>query len=84
MTNTAQLHIEPQFDIAQHFSENLAAVQVKDQWLYVDTEGGIAIPPRFLDNVSPFKNGLAWIEKNGMWAYVNVEGQVVWLEDDIV
>jgi hypothetical protein len=49
----------------------------------VDSEGSIAIPPRFLDAIEPFRNGLSWIEKNGMWAYINLDGQVVWLEEDI-
>ena len=83
MTKTAKLHIEPRFDEAQRFSEGFAAVRVKNQWLYVDTEGHIAIPPRFLDSVEPFRNGLSWIEKNNMWAYINLDGQVVWLEEDI-
>ena len=84
MTDTAQLHIEPQFDTVQRFSEGLAAVNVKGQWLYVDIEGDIVVQPRYMDAVSPFKNGLAWVEKNGMWAYINIDGQLVWLEEDII
>ena len=82
MTKNAQMFIEPRFDEAQPFSEGLAAVRVRNQWLYLDTEGNIAISPRFLDHVAPMRNGMSWIEKNGMWAYINQEGQVVWLENE--
>ena len=80
MSDTATLHIEPTFDDAQQFSEGLAAVHIKNQWMFLDADGNIAVKPRFLDRVSNFKNDLARIEKDSMWAYIDGQGQLIWLE----
>jgi hypothetical protein len=74
--------IEPQFDIATDFSEDLAAVckgvQGRDrgQWGYIDKKGKLVIPLEF-ERALPFVNGMAKVKTNNGWRYVDKQGQFV-------
>lgn len=69
INQTAQLIIQPQFDVASEFSEGLAAVNIRGQeslfggenwgkWGYIDKNGQLAITLIF-DSVTAFSEGLA-------------------------
>ena len=50
--------IPMQFEMAQPFSDGLAAVRVDSKWGYIDKTGKFVIQPQFI-NVGPFSEGLA-------------------------
>jgi len=85
--NTGKVVISEQFDIAEIFQEDRAAVSVDGKWTFIDTSGNQITSPKF-DEVEPFFNGLARVtiripnemddeftEKVG---YINKSGQYVW------
>ncbi len=51
--------LEPRFEAAEEFQEGLAAVQVHGRWGFVDAQGHMRIPIRYL-SVTSFSSGLAW------------------------
>src|SRR5262245_1990072 len=65
--------IKPQFDRAEPFVNDLAAVRLK-RWGYVDTSGTIVINPQF-DEAGPFREGLAVFKIGGLFGYVNPAGK---------
>lgn len=62
---TGKVVIEPQFFVAQDFSEGLAAVRIEEtsesKYGYIDRTGHIVIAPRF-HQAGPFSDGLAAVE----------------------
>jgi len=62
---TGKVVIEPQFFVAQDFSEGLAAVRIEEtsesKYGYIDQTGHIVIAPRF-HQAGPFSDGLAAVE----------------------
>ena len=44
--DTDRLLIPERFEVAQPFSEGLAAVRIDGQWGYIDATGKVVIPPR--------------------------------------
>jgi hypothetical protein len=56
--------INPQFDRCGHFVDGLAAVEVGQQWGYIDTTGKFVINPQY-ENADDFSEGLASITMNG-------------------
>jgi len=64
MDNTCTLVVNPQFDLASHFSEGLAAVRIGDsntgKWGYIDETGEFIISPQF-DDAQEFFEGLAFV-----------------------
>ena len=51
--------LEPRFEAAEEFQEGLAAVQVHGRWGFVDRQGRMRIPIRYL-SVTSFSSGRAW------------------------
>ena len=74
---TGTIVIEPQFDWAEEFSEDLAAVKIEGACGYIDKTGKIAIEPQF-DDCENFSEGLAVVGIKGMWSgYIDKAGAVV-------
>jgi len=65
MDRRGETVISPQFDRASRFSEGVAAVEVKDQWEYIDMTGAAVIRPapagKQVENADPFESGLALV-----------------------
>lgn len=61
--------IEPQFDNAKSFSNNLAAVCKDGSWGFIDTDGELVIDYQFLD--------ADYFTKDGMTMVSEVEGQYI-------
>jgi hypothetical protein len=67
---------------AQPFHEGLAAVQFgkishrRLPWGYIDTNGNVAIAPRF-DDATPFSHGLAAVRDGDLWGYIDTRGRWV-------
>ncbi len=55
---TGTVVVEPVYEIADEFSEGLAAVWMSDSWGYIDSTGAVAIEPTFADAWG-FSDGLA-------------------------
>ena len=53
--------IPMQFELAQPFSEGLAAVSLNGKWGYIDKTGKLVIEPRFR-SAGPFSEGLAAVD----------------------
>lgn len=76
--------INPRFNSAREFSENLAAVSAiesgVEKWGYIDKSGQFVINPHF-SFAGSFSEGLAPVrygdDKNGKWGYVDKNGVLV-------
>jgi len=55
---TGKTVIEPQFDDARNFQEELARVKINKKWGYIDKTGKMVIEPQF-DRAFGFSEGLA-------------------------
>lgn len=71
--------IKPQYELAQDFSEGLAAVEVRGKGCgYIDTQGRMVIAPQF-DGARGFKDGMAWVStKERGVGYINKKGEYLW------
>jgi len=61
MNSQMEIEIPAQFDEARRFHESHAAVNVKGFWGFIDTEGEMVIPPKYLGAWS-FSSGLAKVQ----------------------
>lgn len=68
--------IEPQFVIANQFSEGLAAVSKDNKWGYIDQTGTFVIPPQYT-NAFRFAHGVAWVFKGRVWGLIDKKGKPV-------
>ncbi len=73
---TGELVVEPRYERACGFHENLAAVQRNGRWGYINMRGEEVIAPTY-ENAAYFKNGLAIAEYAGKWGWINAKGEVV-------
>jgi hypothetical protein len=82
LDETGNWAIQPQFDLASDFSEDLAAVSIHGRegeqahWGYIDKTGTLVIPMQF-DKALPFVSGLAKVKTAGGWRYLDKRGQFV-------
>lgn len=79
LNRKGEVAIKPQFEIAQPFSEGLAAVKVNGKWGFIDQTGRLVIAPRFV-NVSNFSDGLARVyivDRGPRWVFIDKAGNVV-------
>ena len=72
--------IEPQFDYAGHFVENLAIVEVNGKYGFINRQGTFIVKPQYAF-VRDFKNGLALIgnayKDKVIWGFVDNFGKVI-------
>lgn len=60
------------------FSERLASVSIDEKGVgFIDKQGGIVIPPRFLD-ASPFRDGVSFVVTASKVAYIDRAGRTQW------
>lgn len=55
-----QFVIAPQFDLADQFSEGVAAVELNKRFGYVGTDGHFVVEPKYF-RAGPFREGFAWV-----------------------
>ncbi len=65
--------IEPRFEAAQDFQENLAAVRIGGVWGFIDPNGALVIPPQF-QQVQSFREGRAAVKVDGKWGFIDRAG----------
>ncbi len=68
--------VEPLYDNAQAFAEDLAAVESNMKWGFVDKTGSIVIPIKY-DAVSSFKAGKAKVTIGNKTFYIDKKGKQV-------
>lgn len=72
--------IEPKFDYIGIFNEDIAKVNIGNNWGYINKNGEIIIEPKF-GLVKDFHEGFAafMVKKFGMkkWGYINKEGKII-------
>lgn len=74
--NSGKLIIEPRFNFASDFSEDLAIVSVKNKYGYINKKGETVIYPQY-EKADRFSEGLAPVQLNGKWGYLNKSGVLV-------
>lgn len=69
--------IDPVYDKAYPFSEDLAAVNLNGKWGFVDIEGNMVIQPQFA-MVGFFGDGLAAFRRTYLdpWGYIDKQGKI--------
>ena len=65
--------IAPKWDIANDFSEGLAAVGVKNRYGYID-ETGVEVIPITFDYCGSFSNNMALVSLNDKWGFIDQTG----------
>lgn len=74
-TDGTELKLDvPDIREVRKFSEGLAAYEGRNGFGFLNTDGKIAIEPRF-ETVGNFKNGAAWARLKGKLGYINPEGE---------
>ena len=73
---TGKVAIEPQFELADPFSEGFAAVLIGDKWGFIDKTGKVVISPQF-DATNFFSDGLALVLIGWKQVYIDKTGKVV-------
>ncbi|OJJ20881.1 hypothetical protein BKI52_09890 [marine bacterium AO1-C] len=70
-----QTVIQPQFQKARSFQENVAAVQKNGQWGYINAQGAYVVKPLY-QNALSFQDGYAKVAMNSQWGLLNSAGKV--------
>jgi len=68
--------INPNFEMASHFSGGIACVRINNKFGYININGDFIIPPRY-KFASSFIHGVAYVNWDGKWQFVNKKGEVV-------
>jgi len=76
-----KLAIKPKYLYANKFSQNVAAVAIKDQadvlkWGFINRRGKYIIEPKY-DAVGEFSQSLCRVRVNKMWGYINKKDEIV-------
>lgn len=72
---TGTMIIEPQYEDAKSFRNDVAAVKINERWGYIDSNGTIAIQPTFLDAKSFNSSGYAFVipdDGSAKWAVLEL------------
>jgi|GEM_PF-2737913 len=59
------------------FSEGLAPVRIKEEWVYITSNDSVAISGLNIQSARRFSEGLAAVYINNKWGYINPDGRVV-------
>lgn len=68
--------IEPIFDEAYEFEEDIARINIKWKWGLIDKQGNFIKEPQFT-HIGPFCEGLARAGSDRFWGYINSKGDWV-------
>jgi hypothetical protein len=78
INNTGSIVIEPQFQIANPFSEGLAAVRYQWRWMYIDETGEPKIDGNGVyQNLGNFSEGLGAVQIEGRIGFMNKDAEFV-------
>jgi len=76
---TGKWMVHPQYDLANEFSDGLAAVKSGDKWGFINRNGQLVIPFKEYTKVGDFENGLCRVTlKGGKNSYINHKGRTVY------
>lgn len=71
---SGRIAINPTYDDASPFFENIASVKTDGKYGFIDNTGKIIVTPQFED-VMYFSQGLIGIKQGELWGFVNKEGK---------
>ena len=78
---TGKIRIKPQFDIADDFSEGLAAVSIGEKWGFIDHSGRVVITPKYGIGYDSkhhdFSEGLALVYFQDKCSYIDQTGRIL-------
>ena len=74
MNRSGELAIPDTYELAQGFSEGLAAVKRHGRWGYIDREGTMVIEPQYY-SAAPFSEGLAAVRIDGFESFIDKSGR---------
>ena len=67
-----------EYDWISELSDGLIAVKKGDKWGYLNVNGEVVIPCKYIyEWAGLFSDGLAPVKKNGNWGYMNKKGKIV-------
>ncbi len=72
----ANFVINPQFNGAENFSDEFAAVKINDIWGFIDRTGKIVIEPQY-NAVNKFSEGLAPVKVKGKFGFIDKTNKIV-------
>lgn len=67
--------IQPRFESARDFQEDLAAVRIDGLWGFVSADAKVIIAPRF-EQAQSFREGLAAVRIDGKWGFIDKSGTI--------
>jgi len=73
---TGKIIIEPKFDDAWEFKDEVAAVSLNKKWGFINKQGTVIIQPQY-EIVLNFFDGLAAVLLNKKWGYIDKNGNMV-------
>ena len=76
INHSGAIVIQPMFDEAFVFSDELASVSVNDKWGFIDKKGNWVIQPMF-DDADFFSDGLAFVTVNEKYGFIDKKGNWV-------
>lgn len=68
--------INPAYEAARNFSEELAPVKKEGKWGFINKEGKFIIEPSF-ESAFPFEEGLAAVQIEGKWGFIDKGGKII-------
>jgi hypothetical protein len=74
--NTGKVIIPLKYDVAAHFSEGLATVELNKKCGFIDKTGKEVVPLKY-DVASHFSEGLARVKLNRKWGFIDKTGKEV-------
>ncbi|GEM_PF-6310976 len=69
--------IDPRFEQAWRFSEDLARAKLDGKWGYIGRDGNFVIEPAY-DQAWDFQNGIAMVEFGDTIGYIDRDGRRIW------
>lgn len=76
INNVGEYVIEPKFEDAKDFQEDLAMVKLGGKWGSIDKNGNIVIEPQY-DDCKSFSEGFAGVRIGSEWGFVDKSGNPV-------
>lgn len=74
---TGHVAIEPVFEDAKCFSEEVAPVRINSSWRFIGRNGGIVLNCRKYDGIEPFREGLSLVRKGDKYGFIDHNGKEV-------
>jgi hypothetical protein len=75
--------IEPEYEEASIFRENLAAVRINGKWGYINQFNKLVIKAEY-DEVFDFNENISKVKFNNKWHFINEKGSIIYTYNSIM